>query len=202
MDDAFAFPVLEGTSVQSTPPREELVAAARAEADAITEQARVRGREEGFAAGMAEAQVQLEPVRDALIEARAGIERMADEIVPLVEQRAVELALVLAEKILATSLALDPSLVGSIATGALRRIVSRDRIELDVNPEDVELVTAALASDANELSSSRRIDVIAERRVPRGGCVVRTVDGEIDARIEKQLERAAGILRESIATAA
>jgi hypothetical protein len=28
------------------------------------------------------------------------------------------------------------------------------------------------------------------------------VDGEIDARIEKQLERAAGILRESIATAA
>jgi flagellar biosynthesis/type III secretory pathway protein FliH len=127
---------------------------------------------------------------------------MADEIVPLVEQRAVELALVLAEKILATSLALDPSLVGSIATGALRRIVSRDRIELDVNPEDVGLVTAALASDANELSSSRRIDVIAERRVPRGGCVVRTVDGEIDARIEKQLERAAGILRESIATAA
>jgi flagellar assembly protein FliH len=202
MDDAFAFPVLEGTSVQSTAPREDIVAAARAEADAITEEARVRGHEAGLAAGMAEAQVQLEPVRDALIEARAGIERMADEIVPLVEQRAVELALVLAEKILATSLALDPSLVGSIATGALRRIVARDRIELDVNPEDVELVRAALASDTNELSSSRRIDVIAERRVRRGGCVVRTVDGEIDARIEKQLERAAAILRESIATAA
>ncbi|MCW2977713.1 MAG: Flagellar assembly protein FliH/Type secretion system HrpE [Actinomycetia bacterium] len=202
MDDAFAFPVLEGTTVQSTVPREDLVAAARAEADAITEAARVRGHEEGYAAGMAEAQVRLDPVRDALIEARAGIERMADEIVPLVEHRAVELALVLAEKILATSLALDPSLVGSIATGALRRIVARDRIELDVNPEDVELVTAALASDANELSSSRRIDVIAERRVRRGGCVVRTVDGEIDARIEKQLERAAAILRESIAAAA
>jgi flagellar biosynthesis/type III secretory pathway protein FliH len=202
MDDAFAFPVLEGTSVQPTASREDLVAAARAEADAITEAARVRGHEEGFAAGMAEARVQLEPVRNALTKACSGIERMADDVVPVVEQRAVELALVLAEKILATSLALDPSLVGAIATGALRRIVAHDRIELDVNPEDAELVRAALASDKNELSSSRRIDVIAERRVPRGGCVVRTVDGEIDARIEKQLERAAAILRETVAAAA
>jgi flagellar assembly protein FliH len=122
--------------------------------------------------------------------------------VPLVERRAVELALMLAEKILGTALDVDPSLVGDLATGALRRVVSHDRIELDVNPEDVDLVRETLASDKNELASTRRIDVISERRVARGGCVVRTVDGEIDARVEKQLERAAAILREAVAAAA
>jgi flagellar biosynthesis/type III secretory pathway protein FliH len=201
MDDAFAFPALEGVRVQSTAPREALVAAARAEADSITEEARARGREEGLAAGMTEAQAQLEPVRDALIEAHAAVERVVDEIVPHVERRAVELALALAEKILGTALDVDPSLVASVAAGALRRVLSHDRIELDVNPEDVELVRAALASDKNELSGSRGVNVIGERRVRRGGCVVRTIDGEIDARVEKQLERAAALLRETAAVA-
>jgi flagellar assembly protein FliH len=202
MDDAFAFPVLEGTRVQAATPRADLIAAAQAEADAVTEEARVRGHEEGFAAGMSDAHVRFEPVRAALTEACAAIERRSEDIVPLVEQRAIELALMLAEKILATALDLDPSLVGSLATGALRRVVSHDRIELDVNPEDVDLVRATLANDKNELSASRRIDVISERRVKRGGCIVRTVDGEIDARVEQQLERAASLLREAVAEAA
>jgi flagellar assembly protein FliH len=202
MDDAFAFPVLEGTRVQSATPRAELIAAAQAEADAITEEARARGHQEGLAAGLSEANAQLGPVRAVLTEACAAVERMSQDIVPLVEQRAVELALMLAEKILGTAIDLDPALVGSVATGALRRIVSHDRIELDVNPDDVELVRATLASDKNELAATRRIDVISERRVKRGGCVVRTVDGEIDARIEQQLERAAALLREAVAAAA
>ena len=202
MNDAFAFPVLEGMRVQSTSPHETLVAAAQAEAETITEEARTRGHEEGLAAAAAEAQAQLAPARHALIEACVAFERLADDIVPLVERRAVELALTLAEKILGTALDVDPSLVGAVAAGALRRVVSHDRIELDVNPEDVELIRATLATDNNELSSSRRIAVISERRVPRGGCVVRTVDGEIDARVEKQLERAAALLREAVKAAA
>jgi flagellar assembly protein FliH len=202
MDDAFAFPVLEGTRVQSTAQREALVTSALANADAVTEEARARGLEEGLAAGLAAAQLQLAPAHDALIAACTAVERAGEDVVTHVEQRAVELALVLAEKILGTALELDPALVGSVVTGALRRVVSHERIEIDVNPEDAELVRAALASDENEASSSRRIDVIGERRVPRGGCVVRTVDGEIDARIEKQLERAAALLRETVAIVA
>jgi flagellar assembly protein FliH len=204
--DAFDFPALEGAPVQAPPhaamPREQLLAAANAEAEAIREAARTRGHAEGLAAGLAEAQTQLEPARAALVEARAAVERTADDIAPTVEQRAVDLALALAEKILSTALEVDPSLVGSVAAGALRRVVSRDRIMLQVNPEDVGLVQAALAADTNELSASRRIEVCAERRVPRGGCIVRTVEGEIDARIEQQLERAAALLRETTVVAA
>ena len=38
-----------------------------------------------------------------------------------------------------------------------------------------------------------------QQRVPPGGCVVRTADGEIDARVETQLARATELLRESLA---
>jgi flagellar assembly protein FliH len=42
-----------------------------------------------------------------------------------------------------------------------------------------------------------RLEVVGERRVPRGGCVVRTVEGEVDARVGEKLDLA----REALADA-
>jgi flagellar assembly protein FliH len=178
--------------VQAPSPREDVLAAARAEAETIVAEARVRGHEEGLAAGLAEASAQLEPARSALLAAAASLEAAAADVVEAGERRAVELALLLAEKILHTALDVDPELVASVARGALRRVSAAERIVLEVNPEDVGLTTAALG-DAG------RLDVVGDRRIPRGGCVVRTAEGEIDARIEEQLARAADVLRESFA---
>jgi flagellar assembly protein FliH len=201
--EQFTFPALEGDRVQPTgPTRELMLAAARAEAGTIAAEARTSGHEEGFAAGMAEAQTQLEPARAALVEACTALERMAGELVPAIEARAVELAVALAEKILHTALDADPALVCSVVNGALRRVVSRERIVLAVCPEDVDLITAALVHDETNRSALRQIEIVGERRVPRGGCIVRTVEGEIDARVEQQLERAAALLRDATALAA
>jgi flagellar biosynthesis/type III secretory pathway protein FliH len=201
--EQFTFPALEGERVQPAgPSREQLVATARDEADAITAEARARGHEEGLAAGMAEAQAHLDPARAALVEARSALDRIAGEAVPAIEARAVELAIALAEKILHTALDIDPALVCSVVNGALRRVVSRERIVLEVCPEDEDLIKATLARDQTDLGALRQVEIVADRRVPRGGCIVRTVEGEIDARVEQQLERAATLLRNATALAA
>jgi flagellar assembly protein FliH len=197
--------MLEGSLVQAPPhamQRDQLIATAQAEADAIRETARAQGYAEGGATARAEALAQLEPAHTAFLEACATIERHADDAVPAIEQRAVALALALAEKILATALELDPSLVCNVVAGALRRVVSHDRVVLAVNPDDVELVQEAVGGDPTDLSTVRRIEIVPERRVPRGGCIVRTSEGEIDARIEQQLDRAATLLRDTIVLAA
>jgi len=201
--EQFTFPALEGDRVQPTgPTREHILAAARAEAGTIAAEAHTSGHNEGYAAGMAEAQTQLEPARAALVEACTALERMTGELVPTIEARAVELALALAEKILHTALDTDPALVCSVVNGALRRVVSRERIVLAVCPEDVDVITAALVPDQPDRGALRQIEIVGERRVPRGGCIVRTVEGEIDARVEQQLERAAALLRDATALAA
>ena len=71
---------------------------------------------------------------------------------------------------------------------------------LEVNPADVEIVRAATDRIASELGALPRLEVAGERRVARGGCVVRTPEGEIDARLETQLERAAALLLEPAAS--
>ena len=77
-----------------------------------------------------------------------------------------------------------------VVRGALRRLVEPQESTLLVNPEDVETVRDAVEEIAAEHGAP--LTVRAERRVPRGGCVLRTQAGEIDARIASQLERARG----------
>jgi flagellar assembly protein FliH len=170
----FAFPVLETPPVAQSVP---LPPPPQIDVEAIAEEARARG----YADGIAQAAAELAPARDALLAAVDAVGATTDAL----ERRAVELALQLAEKILYAKLDAEPELVCSVVAGALRRLSGVDRVIVEVNPEDEPLVLAA------EL---RGIDVVPERRIARGGCIVRTGDGELDARIEEQLARAAAVL--------
>lgn len=118
---------------------------------------------------------------------------MAD-VVPAAERRAIELALTLAEKIVTKALDAEPELVSAVVSGAIRRAIHAGPLVLEVNPADVELVKASLDDIERTLGGLPRLDLVGERRVARGGCVVRTSEGEIDARIETQLDRAANVL--------
>jgi len=194
--DAYAFPLLEGppvaTGAAPAPSREDARATIEAEARAAREAA----WDEGFAAGREEALAALEPARSALLEAAAALERSVEDAVPEAERRAIELAVALAEKILASAVEADPELVASVVTGALRRALHHGPLVLEVNPADVELVRASLDGIGAELGGLPRLDLVGERRIPRGGCVVDTSEGQIDARLDTQLARGAAVLRE------
>jgi flagellar assembly protein FliH len=116
-----------------------------------------------------------------------GFEAAVEEQCAISERRAVELALVLAEKIVGESLALSPELVLSVVSGALRAAAERDHLVVEVNPEDVELVREATTELSERVGGVRRLEVVPERRVPRGGCVVRTAEGEVDGRPAEKL---------------
>ena len=66
-----------------------------------------------------------------------------------------------------------------------------------VNPEDLELVRAADGELKATLGGIGELDVQAERRVARGGAIVRTATAEVDGRLETQLERAREALLEA-----
>ena len=82
--------------------------------------------------------------------------------------------------------------------GALRGIVERERITVLVNPDDLELVRDAMDELRASLGGIEHCEVQAERRVGRGGCVVRTPDGDVDARIETKLERAREVVEAAL----
>jgi flagellar assembly protein FliH len=74
--------------------------------------------------------------------------------------------------------------------GALRSLVERERITVLVHPDDLDVVRAAMDELRATLGGVEHCEVQAERRVSRGGCIVRTPEGDVDARVETKLERA------------
>ena len=201
--EAFAFPALEsdGPVVAAGTPvarADAIIREAHEAAARITAQAEADGRERGHAAGLTEGRATVAAVSSALEAAVAGVLDARAEYLEQAEARAVELALLLAEKLVGAALDVRPELVLELVRGALRRAVERDHLVIEVNPADLELVRAEVGEIAARLGGVRQLEVVAEPRVGAGGCVVRTTEGEIDARIETQLERAGEVLRESL----
>jgi flagellar assembly protein FliH len=169
---------------------------------ALAADAERRGFEDGLARGMAEARARLEDALQVIAAAEQAVADLRDSYLAEAEAAAVDLAFRIAEKVIGAAVAADPNVVLEVVSGALLRTTDRDHLVLEVNPRDFELVRDAASELAARLGGIRRMEVVSERRVEPGGCVVRTVEGEIDARISSQLERVQQILAEAPADGA
>lgn len=168
-----------------------LIARAEAEAIAIMERAEARAAQLGTelaTRARAEAASAV-AARELVLAARetAAVERQLDQV--------VDLARLLAERLLGEALALDPSRVVALAREAMREARGARKITIAAHPEDVPLLERAL--DAGELSAPLLVVVDRERR--RGSLRLETDIGTLDAELAPELERLAHKLREALA---
>jgi flagellar assembly protein FliH len=177
-----------------------VVEPAVSEADIAAEvaAARAEGHEAGFQAGLIEAEQQMAAGVAALRAAVQGVEAERELLAASVEAAAVELGLRVAEQALYATVDVKPEVVVEVVRGALRRLVERDRVSVLVHPEDLDLVRTASESLVAELGGIEHCEVQAERRVARGGAIVRTVEGEVDATLATKLERAREVLQDAL----
>jgi flagellar assembly protein FliH len=183
---AYAFEQLESSNVLSSSPA-DLIEGAWAQAEQIRDDARRAGYADGHAAGIAQARGEVESALAALSTALGAF-----------EHDATELAFRLCEQVLAGTLDVQPERVIGVARNALRRVSDRRRVVLLVNPGDLDLISGAITDLKGELGGIEHCDVQSDRRIDRGGVILRTEAGEIDVSIDAQLERAREIVAETL----
>jgi flagellar assembly protein FliH len=175
-----------------------VVESARAEADAIREAARAEGfaagQAEGLAAAQSMAQAQLAPAVQAVSTAAEALAAERGELADQVEARAVELAFELAEKIVAGAIAAQPERVLDVVRGGLRCFMERERVQILVHPDDLGIVRGAVDDLAAGLGGVEHVEVQEERRIGRGGAIVRTATAQVDASLQTKLERAREVI--------
>jgi flagellar assembly protein FliH len=202
MANVFELPVLDPSAVPVAAPApaarsavqapnpQDIVAQAYAEAEAI----RAQAREDGFAAGLHAAQAELSTGAEALAAALQSVAELRGEVAEQVERGAIALGLRIAEQALGAAVEVDADRVVDAVRGALRRLTERERVTILVNPADLDTVRSATTELMARLGGIDNCDVQAERRVSRGGAVVRTVEGEVDATLETKLSRARDVI--------
>ena len=164
-----------------------IVAAARADADRI-----VAGATAGVAATVAAnildaREREIARVTAEILVARSGEEHAAARTL----DRTIEIARVLAERLVGEAIAVQPERVASLATVALEETRGARQMRIEACPEDVAVVQDLLAS----LGAAMIATVESSPELSRGSLIVQTDLGRIDARLAPQLERLAEALR-------
>lgn len=170
---------------------EAIVAAARAEAEGIREEARA----EGFATGRQAALDQAAAAVDALEALTDALERRARERDEEAAREAALLAVEIAAKLLRAELSVAPERVVDVLRGAIRRASDRSRLVARVHPDDLAVCRDAAPGIIERMGGIDRLQVVDDPRITRGSCVLETAGGDVDATFESQLARVLDALR-------
>jgi flagellar assembly protein FliH len=141
------------------------------------------GREAGFAEGRAEVERLIERVHTML--ERAQDKRA--EILAETEQQIVDLVLLITRKVVKVISDNQRNVVVSNVVQALRKVKGRGTVVIRVNVDDLKLATEHSKDFIRLIENVKDITVVEDSSVDRGGCIIETEFGEIDARISSQL---------------
>lgn len=173
---------------------ESLVSVARQEADSI--------RAIAYQEGLEMARREFEEDKSALTERVAqtieDIRLQVDEFWVSMEPELLKLAVDIARKVIHREVSENQEIILNMVKIALYQIRDRQTLKIRVNPADYELLRGHKEEIMSSCDGMRTLDIIEDRRVEQGGCLVESDNGNLDARIGSQLREVERALLEAV----
>ncbi len=123
-------------------------------------------------------------LRMRLADTIAEVGAIGEDMTANVEEELVELAIQIAKKIVAREVTIDREVALTLVKVSLAKLHNRSIAEVHLNPEDHEFVKNRL----DQLNFRGKIDLVEDKSIAIGGCLIHTETGDIDARIESQFD--------------
>lgn len=151
----------------------QIIEEAERERDSIREKA----RQEGYAEGLTQWNQIL-----------AGTAQRAEDLTKIWEEAMLRLSVRVAEKIIGEQLKLHPDTIVDIVNEVLQGVRFGKHLTIQVNEADAQEVRSRVNRLKDSLGVNNEIEIVASASVPRGGCVIESELGIVDARLETQLK--------------
>ncbi len=142
-----------------------------------------KGHEEGYQVGNQEADRLVERLHKMI----EGVQDKRQEILDQTEGQIVDLVLLMTRKVVKIMSDSQKSVIMSNVVQALKKVKGRGDVVLRVNLADVKLTTDHTRDFITQVENIKNVHVVEDSSVDRGGCIVETDFGAIDARISSQL---------------
>jgi len=142
------------------------------------------GREEGYKSGEAEVDRLIDRVHTVL---NKSIEKRI-EIIDEAESQLIDLVLQISRKVIKVVSENQKNVVINNVVQALRKMKSRGDVAIKVNLSDLEITTEHTKDFLRMVENVKSITVLEDSSVDKGGCIIETDFGQIDARISSQLK--------------
>lgn len=144
--------------------------------------------EAGLEQGRSEAGTEVKRGIDLLTAYAKMLQAEKKELAGRSEKSTIELAFLLAQRILGAELQSRPEAVSDVVRNALRQVLDCDQVRLRVNDADIDYLRSVQSDLENVLSQGVKLEIRADSSIERGGCMIDTERGTLDARIMSQLD--------------
>jgi len=166
---------------------EELEAEIQGKVDKVEKEAFGKGHAEGREEGFQEGSQEVERLVDTLQKIISAAIDKRNEIIQESETQVINLVLLISKKVIKVISENQKNVVINNVVQALRKLKSRGDVVIRVNLADVELTSEHISDFMKMVENVKSVTVLEDSSVDRGGCIIETDFGQIDARISSQL---------------
>lgn len=144
------------------------------------------GFHQGEKAGLEIAEKKVEAMMKRYAEAIREIGKIKPTLYAQAERDVVRLALEVAKKVVHREVQVDREIVQTLIKVALNHVAVKSAVTIRLHPADYEFVSGERRASMPADESEREITLLADKSIERGGCLIETECGDIDARIEEE----------------
>jgi flagellar assembly protein FliH len=150
------------------------------------QQAHEKGLSEGIRKGRAlQKQETLQGVQalTTLIDEVTGLKK---SMLEAAEEQILQLVLAVAEKLIHMEITTNREVIQSVLKAAMRNIVDRENMKVRVHPQDYQYLLEIKSDFLQSFDGIRNIVFEEDSSILRGGAIIETTFGEVDARLDQQ----------------
>ena len=145
-----------------------------------------KGFEQGQRDGLALEKRKMEEVRKQIDEMFVGLRDLKPRIYAEAEGELLKLAMLIARKVIGEEIKANNGVIGNTIKSAMKFISDKRKVRIILNPDDMEEVKKLLP-DISMITKGGHFQLSEDKAVNRGGCILETGFGRINACIEDQL---------------
>jgi flagellar assembly protein FliH len=175
--------VLDGSTTVERPFTDEVAACGSDEADAL-ERAHDEARENGYREGRRQAEqeqaAELEKLREEISDSLKRLVRLEEKMTAQHEARLLEIAIEAASRIVRQRLEEGDEIAARALQEAMESLPSGAELRIRINPDELDSLSEMLRAEIE----AGRVELISDPAVSRGGPIVESEVGTVDATLE------------------
>ena len=166
-----------------------------ATAEAAKKQGHATGLQQGLDEAKRQMADQLKQTADICNAMVAAAEQESSRVLLEAEPKIIELVLAISRKIICDEVEERPAVVLGLVRGALERVRDQNQIIIHVSPEDYEFILQSRQLLQTVVGAERSLTLTADAVLGKGGCLIETSFGTVEAGIDTQLESIRRVLQ-------
>jgi flagellar assembly protein FliH len=131
----------------------------------------------------------------SLVEAAQGVKRLEKDFYARVEKEILDLVIATTRKVVQREINTQRDMILDVLREAIAKTIDREKIRVRINPSDFDFVHAHKPDIISAVDGVKDVVIEKDGTISRGGAIVESDYGTIDARTERRFESVEKALR-------